>query len=157
MRADDIAVVHTPEGGWHDEMPAPILRACTEPLTPGAPDLRGNWKVVAVEVDGRPDPDHPAWQHTERIEQCGDRVVVTSAGIIHDMRADGTAEHGVHDVMQLDFTTPIHVVATFEAGVLVLRPVGLLGVEVTRRRDGEEMVWSYAGAFVARLTAVEGT
>jgi hypothetical protein len=39
-----------------------------------------------------------------------------------------------------------------EDGVHVLRPVGL-GLEVTRRRDGEEMVWQYLGvtARLARL------
>jgi hypothetical protein len=113
------------------------------------------WRVIAVEVGGQPADDHPVWNHTERIEQCGDRVVVTSAGIIHDMRADGTPERGVHDVMQLDFVTPIHVIATFEGDALVLRPVGLPGVEVTRHRDGEQLVWSYAGAFVARLEQIQ--
>jgi hypothetical protein len=34
VTADDIPVAHTPEGGWHGEMPAPILAGCTEPLTP---------------------------------------------------------------------------------------------------------------------------
>ena len=31
-----------------------------------------------------------------------------------------------------DFTTPIRVVASYEDGVFVLRPVGLPGIEVTR-------------------------
>ena len=48
------------------------------------------------------------------IEQCGDCVVVTGGGIIHDMRADGTVERGVHDVAEFDKTTPITVVATYE-------------------------------------------
>lgn len=38
-----------------------------------------------------------------------------------------------------------------ELGVHVLRPVGAAGAEVTRKRDGDDMIWSYAGAFVARL------
>lgn len=133
-------------------MPGPILAGCVEPLADGAPDLRGLWKVIAVEVDGKPVADHPALGGLQRIEQCGDRLVVTAAGIIHDMRCDGTIEHGVHDVMQTDFTTPITVVATYEDGVHVLRPEGF-PVEVTRRRDGEQMVWTYIG-FTARLDRV---
>jgi hypothetical protein len=152
--ADDIPVAHTPPGGWGRVMPAPVLAGCTEPLPIGAPDMRGLWKAVSVEVDGREVADHPAMRHRERIEQCGDRFVVTSEGIIHDMRCDGTEEHGVHDVMQIDFTTPIHVVASFENGAHVLRPVGLDGVEVTRRLVGDQLLWSYLGAFVARLERV---
>ena len=43
----------------------------------------------------------------------------------------------------VDFTTPIHVVATYEGGVFALRPVGLPGVEVTRQLDDEgHMIWT---------------
>jgi hypothetical protein len=119
----------------------------------GAPDLRGTWKVVAVEVGDEPAPEsHPAYAHYERIEQCDDRLVVTSGGVIHDMRCDGTEEHGVRDVMALDFTTPITVVASYEDGVHVLRPVGI-PIEITRRLDGDDMIWSYVG-FTARLRRV---
>jgi hypothetical protein len=150
VAADDIPVAHTPPGGYGASMPAPVLAACTEPLAPGAPDLRGMWRAVAVEVGGRPAPDHPQNGHVERVEQCGDRVVVTAGGVVHDMRADGTAENGVDDVAARDFTTPISVVATFEDGVLVLRPVDLPGVEIRRRLDGDVLVWDYVG-FTARL------
>ena len=107
---------------------------------------------MGVEVDGAVVADHAALGGVQRIEQCGDRLVVTAAGIIHDMRCDGTVEHGVHDVMQTDFTTQITVVATYEDGVHVLRPEGL-PVEVTRRRDGDQMVWGYVG-FTARLDRI---
>src|SRR4051794_31253515 len=134
VTVDEIPTAHTPPGGYHGEMPAPVLAECDEPLVDGAPDLRGVWKVVHVERDGTPlPPDMPVWQHVERIEQVADRVVVTAAGVIHDMRVDGTFEHGVHDVMQTDFTTEIEVAASFEAGVLVLRPQGMAGIEVRRR------------------------
>ncbi len=159
--ADDIAVAHTPPGGYGNAFPEPVLAGCTETLPPGAPDLRGMWKAVAVEidVDGTPQPappEHRAYRHVERIEQCGDRLVVTAGGVIHDMRCDGTEEHGVHDVAEFDFATPITVVATFEDRVHVLRPVGFPGIEVTRRLDGDEMLWSYAGNFVARLQRTGG-
>ncbi len=145
--ADDIPVATTPPGGWTD-WPEPVLASCTEPLVAGAPDLRGLWQVVEVEADGAPAPDHRAMGVVQRVEQCGDRLVVTAGGIIHDMRVDGTEENGVHDVAEADKTTPITVVATYEDGVHVLRPVGL-PVEVKRWRDGDQMVWQYLG-FTAR-------
>jgi hypothetical protein len=151
--ADDIPVAHTPPGGYGDEMPPPVLASCTEPLVAGAPDLRGLWRAVAVEVDGAPaPPDHGAYGHVQRIEQCGDRLVVTAGGIIHDMRCDGTEENGVNDVAERDYTTPITVIATYEDGVHTLRPVGI-PVEVTRKLDGDQMIWTYL-TFTARLERI---
>lgn len=135
-------------------MPAPVLGGCDEPLVAGAPDLRGLWRVVDVEwkLGDAPDPI-PVADHVERIEQCGDRVCITSTGIIHDMRADGTVEHGVHDVAAAG-GQEISVVCTFEGGVHVLRPVGLPDVEVTRRIVGEHLVWEYGPMFTARLERI---
>jgi hypothetical protein len=149
LDADAIPVAHTPPGGYGDEFPAPVLGACTEPPVDGAPDLRGVWQVVEVTANGEPQAEHRALGHVQRIEQCADRLVVTAGGIIHDMRCDGTEERGVHDVAEFDYATPIVVRASYEAGVHVLRPVGL-PIEVTRRRDGDEMIWDYLG-FTARL------
>jgi hypothetical protein len=152
MRADEIPVAHTPPGGY-DELPPPILAGCTEPLAPGAPDLRGTWKVVAIEWnDGAPVNERMAG-HVERIEQCSDRVCITAGGVIHDMRADGTAEHGVNDVAAANGQA-ISVVCTFEQGVHVLRPVGMPGIEITRRLDGDQLVWTYGPMFTARLERV---
>jgi hypothetical protein len=148
--ADSIPVAHTPPGGYGTVMPPPILAGCTEPLSPGAPDLRGMWTIVAVDVAGAPAPDHRAMGMVQRIEQAGDRLVVTAGGVVHDMRCDGTEERGVRDVAERDYTTGIVVVATYEDGVHVLRPVGMPGIEVTRRRDGEHLIWDYPG-FTARL------
>ena len=145
LMADDIPVAHTPPGGWHDVMPATVLAGCTEPLVTGAPDLRGTWRVVATRVNGADMPEHPTVGSVQRIEQAGDRLVVTGGGIIHDMRCDGTEDRGVHDVFEGDFTTEITVVASYEDGVHVLRPVGLPGIEVTRRIDGKAMIWGYIG------------
>src|SRR5688500_12228321 len=98
-------------------MPAPVLAGCTEQLVAGAPDLRGMWIVESVDVGGEEVPGHPAIGSVQRIEQAGDRLVVTASGIIHDMRCDGTVEHGVHDVAEMDKETEITVVATYEDGV----------------------------------------
>jgi hypothetical protein len=152
--ADDIPVAHTPPDGWVGEMPPPILAGCDEPLTAGAPDLRGLWRVVHVDwkLGDAPDPN-PVADHIERIEQCGDRICITSTGIIHDMRADGTVERGVHDVAVAN-GQPITMVCTFERGVHTLRPVGMADVEVTRRLDGDQLVWDYGPMFTARLERI---
>lgn len=154
--AREIPIAATPPGGYGAEMPPPILAGCDEPAVAGAPDLHGTWRAVDVrDADGRPLPaDNPLWRHIERIEQAGERVVVTGGGVVHDMVADGTLEHGVHDVMAVDFTTPVHVVAAYEDGVLVLRPDGLPGVEVRRWREGEQLVWRYHTLFTLRLERI---
>ena len=142
--ADDIPVAHTPPGGYGDTFPVPVLGTCTEPLVAGAPDLRGLWKFVSAERAGTPVPsDDPLCSYVERIEQCGDRIIDMGGGTIADARADGTEENGVHDVSVFDYTTPIHVVASYEDEVFVLRPVGIPGLEVTRRLDAEgHMIWT---------------
>jgi hypothetical protein len=156
MIADDIAVAHTPEGGWHGEMPPPILWACTEPLAPGAPDLRGVWKAYVVAQGGRQLIDHPLNRHMERIEQCGNRVVITAGRVVHDMRADGTLEHGVNDVLELDLTQKIQVAAVFNNGRLDLHPGGVDPTRppfVTRELVDGELVWHYA-AFTVTMRKV---
>jgi hypothetical protein len=155
MDVDQIPVAHTPVGGYGATMPPPLLAGCSDPLVAGAPDMRGTWKVTTVEWKNghAPDPD-PMAGHRQRIEQCADRVCITSGGVIHDMRADGTAEHGVNDVASAG-GQDISVVCTFEDGVHVLRPVGMPGIEVTRRIDGDELVWEYGPMFVARLVRAE--
>ncbi|WP_395152837.1 hypothetical protein [Ilumatobacter sp.] len=149
MHVDEIPVAFTPPGGWAGEMPPPILAGCDTTLADGAIDMRGTWHVVDVSVGDDPQLKHPSLGAVQRIEQAGDRVTITAAGIIHDMRCDGTAAHGVNDVAEFDKQTPISVVATFEDGVHVLRPVGI-PIEVRRRIDGEQLIWDYIG-FTARL------
>lgn len=151
----EIPTAHTPPGGYGEQMPPPILDGCTEPLAEDAPDLRGTWRVLDAWQDGVPLPaEHPIRRHVERIEQAGNRVVVTGGKIIHDMYADGTFTNGVNDVMAADLTTPIVVAATFEDRALVLRPRDLPGVEVRRWLDGGYLMWQYHTAFTARLERV---
>jgi len=123
-------------------MPPPVLAGCTEPLVDGAPGLRGLWEVVAVEVNRTlvPRDGHRVYGMLQRIEQAGDRMVVTGGGAIHDMRCDGTAERGVNDVAERDYKTKTTVVAPYGGGVHVLRPVGI-PIEVTRRlgRRGDSL------------------
>lgn len=147
MRVDEIPVAHTPPGGYGDTMPPPVLAGCDEPLVAGAPDLRGTWR--AFDVAG----NDAMVGHVQRIEQAGDRLVVTAGGVVHDMRCDGTEAGGVHDVSPQGLE--IHVVASFEDGVHVLRPIGI-PVEVRRWLEGDVLVWDYAGMFVARLERITG-
>ena len=135
--AADIPVAHTPSGFWHGEMPPPVLAGCDEPLAPGVPDLRGLWTAYLIEEHGKPLED---LRHTERIEQCGNRIVITAGGVIHDMYADGTLEHGVNDIAART-GQPISVAATFEDGKLVLRPNNAF-IAVTRHLEGNELVWT---------------
>ena len=158
VRADDIPVAHTPDGGWQGDMPPPVLAGCNEPLAPGAPDLRGVWRAYAVEVKGTPAPDHPVIGQEQRIEQCGDRVVITAGRVVHDMRADGTLEHGVNDVADANFSQKIQVAALFTDGRLDLHPFGVDAnrpAPVTREIVDGELVWFY-GPLKVSLRRVEG-
>jgi hypothetical protein len=156
MHTEEIPVAHTPPGGWHGEMPPHVLAGCDAPLAEGAPDLRGTWRAVSVEQDGKTLTDHPLSTHLERIEQCGDRIVITSAPIIHDMRADGTIAHGVNDVAAVNFA-PIQVAALFCDGRLDLHPGGYDPAKpalVSRWLEDGELVWNYA-IFTVRLRRVD--
>jgi hypothetical protein len=125
-------------------MPPAVLAGCDEPLVDGAPDLRGMWKAYHVERDGVALESHPLLGSMQRIEQCGDRVVITAGRIIHDMRADGTLEHGVDDVAEMDLKTRIQVAAVFRDGRLDLHPGGAdKPALVTREIVDGELLWRY--------------
>lgn len=96
VKCPEIPIAHTPSGGYGPSFPPLILGNCTEPLVEGAPDLRGIWKVVAATRGGEVvAPDDRLMSYTERIEQCGNRIVDCGGGTIADARADGTEENGV--------------------------------------------------------------
>ena len=120
MRSSEIPVAHTPPGGYGATFPPLILGDCTEQLVAGVPDLRGIWKTLSATRGGvQVPPDDRLMSYTERTE-----------------------ENGVHDVSVFDYTTPIHVVASYEDSVFVLRPVGMPGIEVTRQLDQNgNMIW----------------
>jgi hypothetical protein len=121
------------------------LDGCREPLAPGVPDLRGVWEVYEGRMRG----------HVERIEQVGNRITITTGGLVHDMFADGTLENGVDDIAGFGGRR-IRVAATFEGGVHKLRPANKKIVAVTRKLVGDEMRWRY-GPFrnkLRRLTEI---
>lgn len=128
--ADDIPKSYTPECSYED-FPMPILANCTEPLSDDAVDMRGLWQAYT----GKPG-------HVERIEQCGNRTVVTSTGVIHDFRTDGTLKNGARDISGPECLN-IFVAIGYEDGVMKFRPFGLPKTIVTRRMEGDELVWTY--------------
>lgn len=133
LTADEIPKAITPGCGW-TRFPLPVLADCTEALAPDVTDMRGLWLAYTGVVG-----------HVERIEQCGDRTVVTSSGIIHDFRTDGTLANGSRDI------EPPRCINTFvsidydEAGVMNFHAFGLPFTIVKRWVEGEELVWTYPG------------
>ncbi len=137
--ATDFPLGKTAPGASLDVWPHRVLEGCTEPLLPGVPDLRGVWEVYAGRMKG----------HVERIEQAGNRICITTGGLVHDMYCDGTLENGVDDIAGIEGGR-IRVAATFEDGVHKLRPWAKRVVMVTRSLDGAEMRWRY-GPFRNKL------
>jgi len=135
--AGDIPRANTPVPRYK-AFPEPILAECDEPLPEGAPDLRGVWEVFEGPMKG----------HVERIEQCGNRVIITGGYMIHDMRADGTLENGVNDINEIT-REEHHVSGLFEKSRLNLRLNGKILV-VSRYFEGDELIWIY-GPFKNRL------
>ena len=131
-RAADIPLDGTRPGASLDVWPPRTLDGCREPLAPGVPDLRGVWEVDEGRIKG----------HVERIGQAGNRIVIATGGLVHDMFADGTLENGVDDIAGVDGPR-IRVAATFDDGVHKLRPFDEKLVAVTRKFDGDEMQWRY--------------
>ncbi len=127
--ANDIPKAYTP-GCSYTTIPMPILAECTEPLAEGVVDMRGLWLGVS---DGD--------KHLERIEQCGNRVVITAFGIVHDFRLDGTLKNGARDVGLLcnNFNSAIHF---DEEDVMVFRLFNLFDT-VFREMRNEEMIFTF--------------
>lgn len=126
--ADDIPKAFTPGCGL-TQIPMPILSNCTEPLAEGVIDMRGLWQGFS----GREG-------HLERIEQCGNRVVITVEHVIHDFRLDGTLKNGARDIGAAcnNFNAAIH----FDKEVMNFRLFNLFDT-VTRRMDGDEMIFTF--------------
>ena len=130
--AAEIPLDGTKPGASLEVWPPRTLDGCREPLAAGAPDLRGVWECYQGRMKG----------HVERVEQAGNRITITTGGLVHDMFCDGTLENGVDDTA--GFGGPrIRVAATFEDGVHKLRPFGKKIVAVTRRLDGDEICLLY--------------
>lgn len=131
LTADDIPKAFTPGCGW-TTFPMPVLEGCTEPLAPDATDMRGLWLAYTG-----------AAGHLERIEQCGNRTVVTSGGIIHDFRTDGTLKNGSRDIEPPSCINTYVSIDYDDEGTMNFHAFGLPFTIVTRRMEGDELVWTY--------------
>jgi hypothetical protein len=136
LGADDIPKAYTPECGF-TEFPRPVLSTCTEPLSPGSADLRGLW----LSYSGR----------AGHIEQCGDRLIVSSSTVIHDFRTDGILAHGNNDVEAKCMRTWSS--ERFIDGVLHHYAFGVVPV-VTRELEDGDLVWKYPGFGETRMKRI---
>lgn len=148
LLAKDIPKGNTP-GCAYDHFPAPILRDCTEPLSKGADDIRGVWRAVSGALAG----------HVERVEQCGDRIVVTAAGIIHDYGSNSSAGLNTNDTEgsvlftagNREYCMRTSASMIWENNVLNFYVFGWGPKVVRRYREGDLLVWEYADGSVNRM------
>ncbi|MEM7003778.1 MAG: hypothetical protein AAF529_23540 [Pseudomonadota bacterium] len=147
-RALDIPKGNTP-GCSYTHFPLPILAECTEPLSAEAVDIRGLWVGVSGGHVG----------HVERVEQCGSRVVVTAAGIIHDYGPNSTAGLNTDDtegsvlftISEREYCMRTSASMIWEQGVLNFHVFGWGPRVVRRYLDGDQLVWEYADGSVTYM------
>ncbi len=147
-RAADIPKGNTPGCGYK-HFPLPVLRECTEPLVAGADDIRGLWRGVEGGRVG----------HLERVEQCGSRVVITAAGIIHDYGPNATAGLNTDDTEGAvlftaggrEFCMRTSSNMIWEKGILNFYVFGWGPRVVQRYREADQLIWEYADGSVTRM------
>jgi len=150
-RAADIPKGNTP-GCSYRHFPLPILAACSEPLAPGAADIRGLW----IGVEG----DHVG--HVERVEQCGRRTVITTSGLIHDAGPNSTLGETTNDtegsvlfsIGDREFCARTSASMIWNDGVLDFHVFGWGPVVVRRYLDREQLVWEYADGSTTRMDRI---
>ena len=143
LKADDIPKAYTPDCGVR-QWPASVLAGCTEPLSPEAADLRGLWEVVDGGLVG----------HVERIEQCGNRVVVANDRFIHDFRTTGTLAEGANDIQPNRCFRIRAAIQWNEEKTLEFRPWRLVTLVTRRLADENTLLWKYPGQPLSRLERI---
>ena len=121
--ATEIPRVNTPivPFSYGAEYPEPYYDDCTTPIAAGVPDLRGGWLEATVTINGEEIPALPN-PRRERIEQCGNRILIASNGVLHEVfAANNTMFNGVNDVDPNGL--PIHLTGRFEEGIFILSPI----------------------------------
>lgn len=141
LRASEIPKAYTP-GCKFDVVPMPILANCREPLKDGIVDMRGLWRGVTGRIG-----------HLERIEQCGDRFVITVGGLIHDFRADATLANGARDVNPPFCTNFASAIRSDSSGALQFRPFNLFDA-VERRLEDDHLVFTYIDGIETRMERI---
>jgi len=148
LLASDIPKGNTP-GCAYDRFPLPILRDCSEPLPGDADDIRGLWRAISGAREG----------HVERVEQCGERVVVTAAGIIHDYGPNSSGGLNTNDTEgrvlftagSRDYCMRTSASMIWEDKVLNFYVFGWGPRVVRRYREGDLLVWEYADGSVNKM------
>jgi len=151
LMAADIPKGNTPGCGY-SHFPLPVLAACTEPLLEDAADIRGLWVGVAGSHVG----------HVERIEQCGARTVVTTAGIIHDYGPNNTLGDNTNDtegsvlfsIGGNDFCPRSSASLVWNKGILEFHVFGWGPVVVRRYLDQGQLIWEYVDGSVTRMNRI---
>ena len=146
--AVDIPKGNTP-GCSYDHFPLPILADCTEPLADQTDDIRGLWLGVEGGHVG----------HLERVEQCGARVVVTAAGVIHDGGPNSSGGLTTNDTEGAvlftlggqEYCPRTSAGMIWNEGVLDFHVFGWGPVVVRRYLEGEQLIWEYADGSITRL------
>lgn len=149
--AKQIPKGNTPGCGYQ-HFPLPILAGCTEPLADGAVDIRGLWIGVAGGHVG----------HVERIEQCGNRTVITASGIIHDYGPNSTAGLNTNDtegsvlfnIGEQEYCARTSASMIWNDGVLDFHVFGWGPVVVKRYLDGDQLVWEYADGSTTHMNRI---
>ncbi|CAA0095722.1 Uncharacterised protein [Halioglobus japonicus] len=148
--AEDIPKANTP-GCAYDHFPLPILAECVEPLSEGAADIRGLWLGVSGKVG-----------HVERVEQCGSRTVITSAGIIHDGGPNSSAGENSNDtegsviftIGDTAYCNRTSASMTWNEGILEFHLLGWGPLVVSRYLSGEQLVWEYVDGSTTRMDRI---
>jgi hypothetical protein len=148
LLASDIPKGNTP-GCAYDHFPLPILRDCSEPLPGDADDIRGLWRAISGARKG----------HVERVEQCGERVVVTAAGIIHDYGPNSSGGLNTNDTEgrvlftagSREYCMRTSASMIWEDKVLNFYVFGWGPRVVRRYREGDLLVWEYADGSVNKM------
>lgn len=152
-KAVDIPKGNTPGCGY-EYFPLPILAECTEPLPDGAADIRGLWHAVSGKIG-----------HVERVEQCGSRVVITAAGLIHDggpnssvdivgLNSNDTEGSVLFTVGEKEYCGRTSASMIWNNGVLDFHALGWGPVVVQRYLEGEQLVWEYVDGSITRMDRI---
>lgn len=145
LTADEIPKAYTPACGIN-QWPAPVLAGCTEPLAEDAADLRGLWLAESGQTG-----------HLERIEQCGDRVLVLGRNFIHDFRTSGRLQDGANDINPRyckRIRASVNWEQAPEGSRLTFRPWGLAPMVARYLADEDTLVWEYPNAPTSRLKRI---
>ena len=134
--ATEIPRVNTPivPFSYGEDFPEPYYVDCNTPIAEGVPDLRGNWVETSVTINGEEIAAQPN-PRSERIEQCGNRILIASNGVLHEVfEADSTMFNGVNDVDPSGL--PVHFTGRFDHNVFTLTQIfpdtNLTPIDITR-------------------------